>query len=432
MKTDKVYYASTLQHEDKTLEFVLIYHLVKSASRKRLLSKCFPSLFTDKDIRIIFSTIKELDSKGMEVSSFSVSNILAERHKKDRNYLIFLFDESYKAIANEIDPDSAIDELKRLLYKRLSCNVINNLIDAVEQSTEKSGVIAETNKLIALEASLLNKRLDSIEDLAKLTSERINTTDDIIITGFPFLNKRIGGLTRKGLSGLLARPSHGKSTLSGSLMYETVRTTNNVGLFISLEDPAEEIIKRMVAQSLHKSLIDMRFKKITIPHSDILYVMKNTLGGRLHVVDTRHVLTPEDAASVISDVKPTFVVVDYLQNFRMDDMIQGIIKALQILDVAANRNNCHILVCSQVPDKQIFGREDPYPTASDTMWTSALYQKSAELFSLYYQYADTRNQFQINTLGFRILKNKFSSKLDDIQLNIDTHYGQIIGEFGYE
>jgi hypothetical protein len=88
------------------------------------------------------------------------------------------------------------------------------------------------------------------------------------------------------------------------------------------------------------------------------------------------------------------------------------------------------MICSQVPDKEIIHRDDPFPLASDSMWTSALYQKSNELFSLYYQYQDTRNPAQRTSLGFRILKAKLSGMLGEITLNVDPEYGRIIGELG--
>ena len=415
-------------HSDTSLEWSLIYHLCTASDKKILLTKCFPALFTHPELKEVYSVIKELDKYGAEVSPFSVSNRLTEKYKRDRGFLMFAFNETFIAIASGIPPSGAIAELKALLYKRLVNGKFLPRIRELAESGER--ISSEVNKMFIAEASLLSKKLSSVDELAELTSNRVNSDDDTVMTGFRFLNKRMGGLTKKGLSGLLARPSHCKSTLSGALMYETIRTTNNVGLFISLEDPAEEIVKRMVAQATGKSLEDMRFKRVQVPHDEIVHVLKNVLGGRLYVVDTKHVLTPEDAAGVIADIKPTIVVVDYLQNFKMDDMVLGCIKALQILDVASNRNNCHIMVCSQVPDKQMTGREDPFPLASDTMWTSALYQKANEMFSMYYQYQDSRNPVQRKTLGFRILKAKLSGQLGDITLNIDPEHGRVIGEYG--
>ena len=417
-----------MDHEDLGLEWSLIYHLIHAVDKRLILTKCYPSLFTHADLKEVYGVIKELDRTHQEISSFSVSNRLTEKFGRARGSLLFVFTDSFVQVAESIPPHSAIAELKKLLYRRL---VSGKFLPNIQKRVESGDAISsEINKMLIAESSLLNKRLDSLDELAKLTSERINSTDDVIVTGFKFLNKRMGGLTRKGLSGLLARPSHGKSTLSGALMYETVRTTNNVGLFISLEDPAEEIVKRMIAQATGKSLVDMRFKRVIVEHNEVIHVLKNVLGGRMNVVDTRHVQTPEDAAGVIADIRPTFVVVDYLQNFKMSDMVLGIIQALQVMDVCANRNDCHIMICSQVPDKEIIHRDDPFPLASDSMWTSALYQKSNELFSLYYQYQDTRNPAQRTSLGFRILKAKLSGMLGEITLNVDPEYGRIIGELG--
>jgi len=427
------FYVSQSQLDDKTLEYALIYHLIKHRERRKFIVKTFPAMFSDPLARSIFSVIKELDMEGKEVSAFSVSNILHSRDGKDRNSIIHLFDETYVAISEEIPPQGAIEELKKLLYKRIALDRVNDVIQIIESPNGSRSISTEFNKILTAESSLLSKRTDSLEDIARATARRINTVDDTIVTGFPFLNRRTAGLTTRSVSGLLGRPSHGKSLITCALCRDTVMRSNIRALIISLEDPVEEIIKKIIADPLNLSLIDMRFKKINVPEEDVVRFLKVSLGGRLYVVDTRHVLTADDAATAIGDIKPNLVVVDYIQNFKMDDMVVGIIKAIRILNIAAMRHNCHIMICSQVPDKEIAKRTDPMPTASDSQWNSALYQSASEMFSLYYKYIDTKNPIQKNSMMMSILKAKFSGGLSaSIKLNINPDYCRMTGEVGAE
>jgi replicative DNA helicase len=426
---------SERENRDLGLEHSLLYHLIKNERRHTILTWCYPALFSNDETKAIFKVIKEL---GDQASLLSVAMKMEEKHQKNRQETFSLFSHGIvPALAEGETPEDVIHQLKLLLFKRLAFDRLFRMANLIENgkpsAEEDSGnLYDETSKLLLAENRLVRNRRSSVDEIAKAIAERINTTSDVIRTGFTFINKRTGGLTRRHISSLLAAPGHGKSLFSDALMYETLRTNNEVGLVISLEDPVEERFKRIVANRLDISLADMRFKKVIIPEADILHILKVELGGRLHMVDTRQVIRPDEAAIAISDIKPQLVVVDYIQSFQLPDMIQGLIEAARILEVAAMRNDCHILVCSQVPDKDIAKRDNPQPGASDVQWTSAIRQKSAEMFSLYYQYQDTTNFIQQNILSFKILKARYAAAIGTIQLEINPDKGRIVKEISFE
>ena len=212
------------------------------------------------------------------------------------------------------------------------------------------------------------------------------------------------------------------------LVSYSVQHCGNIGLIISLEESVEERVKRMVSSRLGISLKSMRFKTTVVQPEQVVNLFKNTFHNKLYIFDRKDVLTPDDAVTLINDIRPDIVVVDYIQNFAMKDMVTGYINAILDLETAAVRNNCHINIVSQVSDKKIYGREERAPTASDAQWTSKLYQSSSEMLSLYYHHAFSHGTFDNELLELHILACKFSDSVGKIKLQIDPDKALIIGE----
>ena len=425
---------SDRDNRDLGLEQALLYHLMKSPQRDELLTVCYPTLFTHDETKNLFSVIKELHVSNDGVGVLSVAMKMEEKFKMNRESTLDLFNRGLlPIIADGEEPEEILYHLKQLLFRRIAFERLTRMASIVDSGIavmgeEGGNLYEEATKLLLAENRLTGRKRQTVEEIAKSVAERINTTADIVRTGFGFINKRTGGLTRRHISSLLAMPGHCKSLFSDALMYATLKDSNSVGLIISLEDPVEERYKRIVANRLGISLADMRFKRVQVPQADILQVLKIELGGRLHIIDTRHILKPEEAAVAISDIKPSLAIVDHIQNFQLNDMVQGLISAARILEVASMRNDCHTMVCSQVPDKRVSQRDDPQPQAQDVQWTSALRQKSAEMFSLYYQYQDTQHILQQEILQFKILKARYAAAIGSFTLRIDPDKGQIKGE----
>ncbi len=415
------------------LEHILLYHLVTKDNKSELLTKCFPALFFDEKNKGMFKIIQDYHG-GADI--FTVAARMHELYGMPSSQVSdMFFDRDFSYIADNAPFESVLRRLKELLFKRLAFQRLERMSNIVESgkadpADEQNGnLYDEASKLLLAENRLLRRERNTVEKIAAITADRINNPSDIVRTSFEFIDRRTGGLTRRAISSLLAMPGHMKSTFTDALMYSALRTSNEVGLIISLEDPIEERVKRIVANRLDVSLADMRFKRVNVPQSEILQILKIELGGRLHLIDTRDLSTPEEAATAINDIKPNIAVVDHIQNFNMKgEMVSGLINAATVIEVAAMRNNSHVLITSQVNDKRLATRDDPSPEAADVQWTSALRQKSAEMFSLFYQYQISRNFVQQNLLQFKILKSRYANAVSNMILKIDADKGRIISE----
>ena len=409
-------------------EQILLHELIFSDVKHKLIQYCYPSIFYEGEFnpksyhRIIFSIIKSLNDD---------SNLLHLNHKVTQTGDEELKHNLHELIHNDrigywrgkYEPFNVLKLLKELLFRRLTVDRAEKIISLVETEpieTLTRSTYQEANKIITLDRKLLKNESRSLESIARDTADKINTNKDTVQTGLSFINQRFGGLTRKSISSVLARPKHLKSTFGDSLISGTVASTNNRGVIISLEDPTEERIKRIIASRLNISLKAMRFKKIIVDPEDIINILSVTMKNRLFIYDVKDVLTPEDATAVINDVKPDIVLIDHIQKFDMQDMVIGIIRAVKAIEVAAIRNNCHVCITSQVSDKKIYGREDQSPQASDAQWTSALYQSSSEMMGLYYKYQVTKDSFIQDILEISVLASRYSDAVGKMHLRIDA------------
>ena len=410
------------------LEQLLLSRIVYSEDRHELIPHIYPSLFTAIEFKNVFTVIKELDS------SADIANVVIKTEQRfgyapDATLRML----SHDLIHNRwrgVNAFSIIKLLKEMLFRRMIVERGKKLIEIAEDSDSNllNGVNREIDKIITLDRKLMAKQSMSSESLATKTSNKINTDNDTIKT-VDFLDKRLYGLTKRGVSSILARPKHLKSTMVDYIVSSAVENHFAKGLIISLEDPTEERVKRIIASRLDVSLSDMRFKRVKVPNSDILKVLKHNLHDKLFIVDKREVLTPEDAVKVINDIKPDIVAIDHIQKFHMDEMVIGLIRAITLLETAAIRNNCHIILTSQVTDKKMTERKNEGPEASDAQWTSALEQSSTEMISLHYPHVIDHNPYNNHILHMKILLSRYADAVGKVKLRINPDKGAILGEF---
>lgn len=421
-------------------EEVLLDALLFSDVKHKLIQYCYPSVFYEGEYnpksynRILFSLIKSLEGKADALSlKYKVDQINDE--ELHHHYIQLIVSDNVKYWRNKYEPFAVLKILKELLFRRLTVERAEKIIkiardNPIEHLTRDT--YNEANKIITLDRKLLKGETRNAEKIARETADRINSSKDVVYTGHKFINDHFGGLTRGAISGVLALPSHMKSTLSDSIISNTVEKTGQRGLIISLEDVVEERVKRIIAPRLNLSLRAMRFKEIIVDAEDIIKVLSVTMKNRLFIYDVKDVLTPEDAAGLINDIKPDICVIDHVQKFEMSDMVIGIIRGIKTIETAAIRNDCHVIITSQVTDKKMANNKDMskdknIPSAGDAQWTSALRQSASEMAGIYYEYRETGNPFVQDMLIFKILKGRFgdaSGKLT-LQINPDRAF---IGE----
>lgn len=170
-------------------------------------------------------------------------------------------------------------------------------------------------------------------DAIELLDRRIQGHEVDVSTGFPDVDKLLGGLHKGELIILAARPSMGKTALAMNIA-ESV-SESQVCLFVSLEMSDTELITRLLCSRAQVSSHAMRNGSLTAEQRKSLIRAASELSQvRLLVDDTpaRKVGDIAAAARRMKKKQLDLIVVDYLQLLEPDDPKQ--VRELQVATMA--------------------------------------------------------------------------------------------------
>lgn len=221
---------------------------------------------------------------------------------------------------------------------------------------ESTDIITDITKLVS--EQLQNKDIEDYKDF--IGKQVLNFIDEVnkpldkadrIYTGFYKLDNAIGGLRKKSISMIGARPSTGKTTLALNIIKNQIKNKVKTALF-SLEMSQHQIYERYVSDVTNVSYTTINTKMLVDKEKKAIgdNMIKLITAQSLYVFD--NVYTIENIIRVIADLKPDFVVIDFIQfvksmqkfNNRRDE-IDHICREIK---QAAKIYNCHIMTLSQI------------------------------------------------------------------------------------
>lgn len=421
---------SSKQDEDFfiQIERALLHQLIylPEDDRKLTLDKCTKLLFYHKQSADLFSIIQTTKDCDM----LKLSTIASAKFNYSPLEVIEWIESPDFRYRNA---DDLIYILKSYLFTRVSDTRAINIRNIVEHDaldTARERISEQATKILTLNKSLFRpSRVNNTDELVRLTTKAVNSSDDIVLSRWNPLDRRTGGFTRRGISTILAHSSNMKSTVGDFLISNAVQNTPNlIGMILSLEDAVEKRVTRIVASRLNLSLTKIRFKEIKITEQQIESVLRGMLDSRLIIFDPRHCFGTSELVAAIEEYKPGIVLVDHIQKLGEDDPIHKILDAVDKIERACIKSNTHGIITSQIPDKQFANRVDKQPKTSDSQWNSVLLQSSTEMLSLYYPFFFTKNQFQKEHLHIEILKAKFLETSEKFLVQINPDKAQILDE----
>ena len=440
-----------LHAHDYTLELKLLSILsqgVQSSERfpnkvaleqqERLFNQVFPALFysgeNDDNLKL-YKVIAELYygkqkgyKRGSGLNPYAVARLNHERTNISIDSTLYLLKTS---MVEQIPLEYCVSKLKQLLFRRTSARHLLEMGECIGGRNGKHSLDDIYGKITALRKSLVVGKTSEQHD-ERMLDEAISIINDgtsVVRTGSHFLDSRLAGLTLGSVSGVLGQQSHFKSTFSGHIAKSIAKSGERVAIY-SMEDTISMYVKRLIASEYDISLQDLLFNRVKVDPAKAKKLFKEDMGGRMSLFDTRHISTPDEIVNSILELKPKFVVVDYLQAFPFNDMVGETGRAVKLLARVARQTNSHIMILSQVGDKSIAWRDDKVPTASDTRWDSTLHDAASDMFAVYYEFKAMGGQNLLvkNNLLVAVNKAKFSGWLGRINLIIDSDAGKIIGE----
>lgn len=221
------------------------------------------------------------------------------------------------------------------------------------QLAEPEEVLAQMERLLEQEQGNL------LRDYGKLVESQIEqvleemTSDgqkERIFTGLQGIDHATGGLRQGNVSTWGAKPSTGKTALLLNILLKNAKAGKKC-LFFSLEMSAGQLWERLVANAA--SVNYSHINKHTFDPEEAGRFRDGLL--RLYRLNTIFLI--DDAAKleqqlgILFDLKPDFVVVDYIQLVRSSEACGNrhdeISRIMAAFKAAARKLNCHIALLSQ-------------------------------------------------------------------------------------
>lgn len=250
----------------------------------------------------------------------------------------------------------------------------------------------------------------------------LNVNKGAIRTGFGQIDKTLGGI-RKGTVFIVgARPSTGKTSFALNIAANQFKDEEKTVMFFSLEMSAEMIYERVIAST--GSIEYERFSRNTLSDEDMVKTTELSLeirdSERFIVIDD--VYNIEQICNIISENKPSFVVIDFMQIIstvgKFENVRSRIDYISSMLKRTAKTTGCAILVLSQLSRA---GKEAP--TMSDLKESGGLEQDGDYIALLHRPYVLNKGDGSIKPEQTELLldKNKFG-RTGKIDLYFDLKY----------
>lgn len=234
----------------------------------------------------------------------------------------------------EYNVDNALENLRKTELDDLIRRKVSELSISEKITTDDLRSLAEE----------IDDKKDARRNSKKAYIENYDTPVEVVPTGYPILDKMLGGgLVRGTVSALGARPSVGKTTLAVNI---AAKNSQRKILFFSLEMSA-----RMVYDKLISDVGDLDYSDC-VKHKVNLETVKTLLQkyDNLTVIDDVYEI--EDIAAIIRREKPELVMIDYIQIVQTRENIevvrQRIDRISQIIKRTAKSTGAHIMCLSQI------------------------------------------------------------------------------------
>jgi len=324
-----------------------------------------------------------------------------------------------------------VEELRELAARRRLKGVAVDLqlraLDPTRPVDEALGWLSgQMNGLVSGSPNRI-QRLDSLMDRVaqQLAETGTGATGSVVKTGIEVWDRNVGGLFNT-LTVIGGHPSRGKSALAASMMLGLARQQNQ-GIVFSLEDPAEWILYRLLADASRVSGFFMRTRPLTAEQQDAVGAAWETIRGLAKYImfDERSRLTPAQLVAAARDAilteKAAWIIADHAGEFAYPQLRKGeradmdIAEGLMDLRALAKSHKVPVVLLSQLT-----GSAKPPHTMLDFKNTS-VFAEAARVAAIVW----TRdgNPLDVNV---SLLKNTFGKRDFDMKFQLDATSGLLI------
>ncbi len=363
---------------------------------------------------VIYATIVELYNKSEAIDILTLSNRLKSINKLEmiggRTYLAQL--SSFVATASNVQNYATIIQHKATL-RRLQkvASEISQL--SYDEETDVDEILDKTEmKILGVSQKYSKNVFFPIESLLTDAFERI---DDLhkqggklrgLSSGFPDLDKILGGFQKSDLIILAARPSVGKTALALDLARQVaLKSKVGVGVF-SLEMSKEQLVDRMLCAQSDVSLWKMRTGKLSDQDGDDDF---SKIAEGMSILSEASVYIDDQASASIMDLKAKarrlqvekglgLIIIDYLQLMEGrgkygENRVQEISEISRGLKGIARELNIPVLALSQL-SRAVEQTKPAIPKLSHLRDSGSIEQDADVVMFIYRKAADRNYEIE--------------------------------------
>ncbi len=354
------------------------------------------SCFLDGFCKSLYKAVVHCDQKNMEFDSLIITQHVAEKTGDKLSQVFLKFSEVEQSITSYSNIASHALILKELSLRR---EIYLNLGKLAQRALDESIDVFETINNISqalggIEGGIQNRQMRSIGDIMPETIEEIETAgaSETGLAGLPTMihaiDKPLSGLKEGKLIVIGARPAMGKTALCLSMMLNLSTYQSIPSLFISLEMPETEIVKRFICN--HCDIDNEVIKSGRLGDAEYNALHENLqplIGSDIFIDDQAGVNMVQIKSKIRQAVNKNgvkVVFIDYLQLIKMegsnrDQAIGEVTRALK--EIAKEYKITIILLCQL--SRSCESRSDKRPMLSDLRESGNIEQDADAVAFLY-------------------------------------------------
>ncbi len=348
-----------------------------------------------------------------------------------------------KGVENNIE--KYVELIKEKKQTRELKNTLINSVDLVEKGGNSiSNLIGQVeSKIQDITRQRELKDFENIESLTqefllKMKQQQEEGYQSGLRTGYPALDRSLGGLKGGQFIVVAARPSMGKTAFSLEIAKNIALKGNKVGFF-SLEMPSDQLILRMLSS---ESMIDP--KTMFSPNTSLNQMQLERLNYAKSKIKSMEMRIDDSATLKIGELAwkarkakeqdgLDLIIIDYLQLIDSEsnggESRQQIISDIsRQLKAIARELDIPVIALSQL-SRRVENRDNKRPMMSDIRESGAVEQDADIIMLLYredyYKSDEDKNKTSHNVLEVIIGKNR-NGATGSVKLVLDLAHGKLM------
>ena len=352
--------------------------------------------------QIIFEVMGELANDNQPLDAVTLSEALQSRGLIDKaggNVYLAELVESVPGASNIVAYADIVRE--RSTFRQLIQTAANISDSAFLPEGRKAADVLDAAEQAVFQIAEGRLKEGGPQHVVPLLTDAVNrietlyrTRDPItgLATGYHDLDRMTAGLQNSDLIIVASRPSMGKTSLALNFAEHAImQEGEGAVLFFSLEQPAEQLILRMLSSLGHIDQTRMRTGQLSDDDWPRFTSAVSQLKDRALYIDDTPALSPNDIRTRARRVSREtgglkMIVVDYMQLMRSSEKHENraseISEISRTLKAIAKEMRCPLVALSQL-NRSLENRPDKRPYMSDLRESGAIEQDADVILFIY-------------------------------------------------